>query len=54
MANDSQKGHIVRYANGQAATEAEIRAIARAFGYLNMAEFETAARGGRNYGKGLS
>ncbi|MEV4155452.1 hypothetical protein AB0J48_20720 [Nocardia salmonicida] len=54
MADDPTKGRVIRYANGKAVTEAELRSIARAFGYLDLSEFETAARGGRNHGKGLS
>lgn len=53
MADDPQRGRVIRYANGKAVTESEIRAIALAFGYLSLTEFEQAARGGRNHGKGL-
>lgn len=53
MSDDPQRGRILRYANGKAVTESEIRAIARAFGYMSLPEFELAARGGRNYGMGL-
>ena len=54
MADDPTKGRPLRYANDRAVTDAEIRAIAKAFGYLDLTEFETALRGGRNRGKGLS
>lgn len=53
MADDPTRGRVIRYANGKPVTESELRSIARAFGYVSLNEFEVAARGGRNHGRGL-
>ncbi|MFC4124883.1 hypothetical protein [Nocardia rhizosphaerae] len=53
MVDDPELGRVIRYRNGKPVTESEIYAIARAFGYVSLTDFERAARGERNHGMGL-